>query len=132
MPVFCQICFSLPNMSSSDAKLYQINTFLGGGINGIIKKPNCKLFFESNAEARKGDKTRKPCIIYIIYDSILICRPRKYGKKYYVKYQLPIESLHIDTTNSLSSNGIVTKEGNPILLVTQDRSEYSIWYVHVQ
>ena len=33
--------------------------------------------------------------MYIIGEYLLICRPRKYGKKYYVKYQLRISDIHV-------------------------------------
>lgn len=111
-----------------DAKLAQINAFLGDGIRDILKNPNCKLFFESNAEAKKGTKLRKPCIVYIVYDYLLICRPRKYSKKYYIKYRLPIDSLHINSGDNSNSNEVDTSDSDPLILTTQDKNEYTIWY----
>lgn len=115
-------------MSSTDAKLCQIRTFLGKDIDGLLDNPNCKLFFESIALARKGDKNRKPCIIYIIYNSLLICRPRKYSKKYYVKFNIPVESIHIDTSETYDSSDTKSKMNNPCELSLPDHSHYSIWY----
>ena len=108
---------------SSDAKLDQINIFLGGGIEDLLKKPKCKLFFESNAEAKKDDKEKKPCIIYLIYDALLICRPRKYSKKFYVKFHLKLDSVHLN----VSSSNTYGKESN-LVVVTQNKQEYFIWY----
>ena len=85
----------LTAMSSEEAKLEEINALLGNDIAALLKEGNAKLFFESNAEAKKNDKTRKLCIVYIIGEYLLICRPRKYGKKYYVKYQLRVSDIHV-------------------------------------
>lgn len=115
-------------MSSTDAKLVQINAFLGDGIRDILKNPNCKLFFESNAEAKKGTKVRKSCIVYIVYDNLLICRPRKYSKKYYVKYRLLIDSLHMNSGDNSNSGDVHTSNSDPIVLTTHDQNEYTIWY----
>ena len=100
--------------------LQNINSLLGNDIYDMIKQPHCKLFFQSNAEAKKGDKTKKACIIYIIYDSILICRPRKVGKKFYLKFKLPIDSVQIQQENKDNST-IIT---NPF----EKDGSYSIWY----
>ena len=85
----------LTAMSSEEAKLEEINALLGNDIAALLKEGNAKLFFESNAEAKKNDKARKLCIVYIIGEYLLICRPRKYGKKYYVKYQLRVSDVHV-------------------------------------
>lgn len=82
-------------MSSEEVKLEEINILLGNDITALLKEGNAKLFFESNAEAKKNAKTRKLCIVYIIGEYLLICRPRKYGKKYYVKYQLRLSDIHV-------------------------------------
>ena len=124
-------------MSSEEAKLEQINVFLGGGIVSLLKSGNAKLFFESNAEAKKDDKTRKMCIVYIIGEYVLICRPRKYGKKYYVKYQLPIINIHLGNdfskqSSSDSPNDASSRDSSaPIVISSRDRfnavSSYYIW-----
>lgn len=122
---FCQMKnrHLLSKMNSSDAKLYQINTFLGGGIDDILQNPNCKLFFESNAEARKGNKIKKPCIVYLVHDALLICRPRKYSKKYYIKFHLSIDSLILNISES-------TPYGHDcnLIVAIQNKQYYSIWY----
>ena len=109
-------------MNTPEAKLCQINSFLGGGITSLLSDSNCKLYFESTAEANKEGKHRKPCIVYIIGDSFLICRPRKYSKRYYVKYQLPIQSIHLEDRNEVDSRQSV------IILSIHDRFQSVVHY----
>jgi hypothetical protein len=86
-------------MNQIDIKLESINSFLGGSISSLLKSPKCQLLFESEAKVNMDGKTRKSCIIYIIGEYILICRPRKYTKKYYVKFMLPIHKVSINKSN---------------------------------
>ena len=99
-------------MNNSAAKLHQINNFLGDGIAPLLEEPNCKLYFESNGEVNAEGKTSKLCILYIISNYLLVCRPRKYGKKYYIKYQLPVQHIQVEeddlNESDVSSNLVLT------------------------
>ena len=114
--------------NSLDAKLALINSFLGGSINELLKYPNVKLYFESNAEAHMEGKARKPCIVYIIGDSVLICRPRKYGKKFYVKYQFPVNRIHVDDRLPNEKWNESSSLGSPIVLSHHNRTNALVYY----
>ena len=128
---------SKPKMSNTqDAKLEQINAFLAGSITELIKYPKCKLYFESNAEAHMEGKTRKSCMVYIIGDSILICRPRKYGKKFYVKYQFPVSRVRVCEEYTEKDKELhSTSLDIPLLLSHRNRMNvvtyYYIWFCYV-
>lgn len=124
----------MPN--TQDAKLEQINVFLAGGIAELLKYPKCKLYFESNAEAHMEGKARKSCMVYIIGDSILICRPRKYGKKFYVKYQFAVSRVRVCEEYTEKDKDVHSSSPDiPLLLSYRNRSNvvtyYYIWLSHV-
>lgn len=124
----------MPN--TQDAKLEQINLFLAGSITELLKDPKCKLYFESNAEAHMEGKTRKSCMVYIIGDSILICRPRKYGKKFYVKYQFAVSRVRVCEEYTEKDKEVHSSSPDiPLLLSYRSRSNaityYYIWLFHV-
>ena len=115
-------------MNNNEARLHQINFFLGDGIVSLLEKPNCKLYFESNGEVNAEGKETKPCILYIIANYLLVCRPRKFGKKYYIKYQLPVQYIHVeedDLTGADTSSNLILTIRNQYLSCTR----YFIRYV---
>ena len=61
-------------------------------------------------------------MIYIVGDSFLICRPRKYSKRYYVKYQLPIQSIRLEDPKEVDSKQSV------IMISTHDRFQSVVHY----
>ena len=106
-------------MSPQEARLQAVNSFLGGDLSDLLADPDCKLFFESNGEACRGAKMMKPCMIYIVGDQLLLCRPRKIGKKYYVKYRIPVHRARIDNRSDLEMDAGLPTTGVSVAIVIQ-------------
>lgn len=104
-------------MSQQEARLHAVNSFLGGDLSDLLADPDCKLFFESNGEACRGAKMMKPCMIYIVGEGLLLCRPRKIGKKYYVKYRLPVHRVRIDNRSDLEMDASFPTTGVSVPIV---------------
>lgn len=103
-------------MQEQDADLNQMNQRLGGAAKEFLKDPKCHLIFEGTGEVNRAKKQRKPCLIYVLPTVVLLCRPRKIGKKYYIKYQVPISTTKI--TIDIAPNTQFGIESHPIQLIT--------------
>ena len=112
-----------PRMSQQEARLQAVNSFLGGDLTDLLADPDFKLFFESNGEACRGTKVMKPCMIYIVGEELLICRPRKIGKKYYVKYRLPVHRVRIDNRSDLEMDASLPTTGLSLPIVIRTCGE---------
>ena len=119
-------------MNSEEVQLTQINNLLGGGITSLLKDVTCKLYFEGKEEVKLRGKTKKPCNIYIINDLVLICRPCRYSRKYYVKFQLSVSNVYVESNFSEQDNSMQNEEVPSIILFAEHaRSlvQYFIWYI---